>query len=178
MKWVIFFILSFSFVAHSFKDSSKELYNQGVSFLKENQKTKALSSFRKAVVEDPWNRSAQRALHHLDHPLSFWWLIPYELFLSLILLGITLLFFPFRIWKIIFLCMNIILASSFWYYRSIPRWTLLKDASLKSAPDEKASTVVILKKSSFVIQKGTHNKEWVQIKTSDSAGWLKRSFLD
>ena len=181
MKWVIFSILILSFKAWGLQnppqDSSKEFYNQAVLLLEKNQKTKAISSFRKAVMSDSWNRSSWKALKQLKSPLSFWWLIPYEIFLSLILLGVIFLVFSFRIWKGVFLLASIILTSSFWYYRSIPRWTVLKQTPLLSAPVEESPSIITLKKSSFVTQIGAHGKEWVQIKISGRSGWLKRSSL-
>ncbi len=158
-------------------DKSKEFYNQGVALLESNQNTKAIASFRNAIYSDPWNWSAQIALKKLGRSLPLWWMIPYEIFLLIVILGLIFLLFSLKIWRGVFLFLSIILSSSFWYYRTLPRWTILQDTSILSAPLEDSPVIFTLKESSFVTQIGTHNKEWVQIKNNEGSGWLQRSSL-
>ena len=156
---------------------SKEFYNQGVFFLKSKDNIQAIASFRKSLELDSWNWKAQQRLKNLESPLPFWWLIPYEVFLFSIALALFSFLFSFRIWKMIALVSTLIFTFSFWYYRSLPRWTVIQTVSVLSAPVKKSPTLFTLSPSSFVTEIGEHNNEWVQIKTQEGSGWLRRSSL-
>ena len=158
-------------------DQSKNFYNKGVSFLQSNQKTKAIASFRSAIYLDPWNWESQKALRQLGAPLSFWWMIPYEFFFVIIAFGLFSFLFSFKIWKSVILFLSLMLTSAFWYYRTLPRLTVLQDTPVLSAPLKDSPVIFILKSSSFVIQKGEHNTKWIQIKSEEGSGWLEKSFL-
>ena len=149
-------------------------YNQGVQHYNSQEKFKAVSDFRKALQLDPWLWPAKKALDQLQHSPPFWMLIPSEIFLSLILISLVLLFFSISTGKLIFFFLCLVLHFSFSFYRHIPRLTILQETQAHTAPNASSPVLFSLTPGDWIIQLKT-SKEWIQIKTSEQTiGWISK----
>ena len=155
--------------------SALKQYNQGVRHYNSQEKIKAVASFRKALQSDPWLWSAKKALDQLQHPPSFYLLIPSEIFLFLIAISLVGLLFSLSASRLIFFGLCLILHFSFSFYHNRPRLTILEETQAHTAPHASSPVLFSLAPGDWVARLKI-SKEWIQIKTSEqNIGWILKN---
>ena len=154
--------------------SSRDFYNLGIDFYHSGNETKAIASFRKSLYLDSWAWDSWRALNFLGHPASSWWIIPFDVFLLSVALGLIFFIFSIRIWKVIFLIFCLSLSFVFFYHRRTPRVTVIKDVFSRTAPSLSSSEAFSLESGDWVILLKT-KKNWVQVEKQKAAAWIPKS---
>lgn len=182
MKFLFILFIFGSFFANASRDffvrqenPALKQYNQGVKFYNSQEKVKAIASFRKALQSDPWLWPAKKALDQLQHPPPFYLLIPSEIFLFLIAIGLVGLCFSLSAGRLIFFGLCLILHFGFSFYQGRPHLTILEETQAHTAPHASSPVLFSLAPGEWVIQRKTE-KEWIQIKTSEQTiGWILKA---
>ena len=149
--------------------SSATFYNLGLAQMRLKNSIPSMAYFRQALYLNAWNFSAKKALKHFNKPVPFLFHLPKESVLFLLGFSLFLLIFSFAKWKVAFLLLSI--GVSGWYYRiKSDTWkTVIQETSVRTAPDEKASSILTLTPGDFVMEISSSKDLWLSPKDNVSS---------